>query len=149
MAAQELTLSPEFEVSKENGIATITVKDENYFVAEAEKAGIEKATLEKVSKFKEQFLHAAIEVSGDKALEEFKGDADLKEAEVVVPFGTNKSTNITTHALRSKTMPMPGKPGETLTKSVVKTFVNSKEFNYPKSRRKALEKKLTDALLDV
>ena len=149
MAATELTLTPEYEVTKDNGVAVITVKDENFFVAEAEKAGIEKSMLEKVSKFKETYLHAAIEAATAEVQTVLGEDKDLKEAEVTTPYGTNKSTNIVTHVLRSKTMRVPGDGNKTITKSVVKNFVNSKEYNYPKTRRKALEAKLTEALLAV
>jgi len=149
MAAEELVLTPEFNVEKDNGVAIITVKDENFFVEKAKEAGIEKSTLEKVTKFRELYLHAAIEATGVEVESVLGSDDTLKEAEVTIPFGINKSTNITTHVIKSKTIRIPGGDNKTVTKSVVKTFVNSKEFNYPKTRKTALEKKLTAALLNV
>ena len=75
-------------------------------------------------------------------------DEDIKNAEVTTPNGIGKSATIQTFIQREKTGPIPGSD-KTYRKSIVKTVVNSREYVYPKTKRKALEQKLTDALLNV
>jgi len=148
--ATELDLSGiEYEVTKDNGFATIVAKDENIFVEKAKEAGIEKKTLEQVSKFRELYLNAGIEANGMKMKEVMEEDKDIKEGEVTLWNGLGKSTKIKTHVLREKTMRIPGDGNKTITKSVVKNVIESREFVYPKSKRKDLEAKLTSALLSV
>jgi len=146
--AIEVNINPEYEVKKDNGTAVITVKNDNMFVEAAKEAGIEKKTLEEVSRFKEAYLAAANEAAVDEALVVMKDDEDIKNAEVTTPNGIGKSVNIQTFIQREKTGPIPGSD-KTYRKSIVKTVVNSKEYVYPKTKRKALEQKLTDALLNV
>ena len=146
--AIEVNIKPEYEVAKDNGVAVIKVKNENMFVEAAKEAGIEKKTLEEVSKFKEAYLAAANEAAVDEVKVVMEKDADIKNAEVTTPFGVGKSTNIQTFIQREKTGPIPG-TDKTYRKSIVKTVVNSREYVYPKTKRKALEQKLTDALLNV
>jgi len=136
----------DWQVEKDNGAAKIKVANEKAFVESAKKAGIEKKTLESVAKFQEAYLHNAVEESIAKAEEVFKGDKDLTEAEASVPFGVGKSSKIVTHVLREKTFKIPG-TDKTVTKPVIKTWVEAHAFNYPKSKRKELENKLKDALL--
>jgi len=146
--AIEVNIKPEYEVTKDNGTAVIKVKNDNLFVEAAKEAGIEKKTLEEVSKFKEAYLAAANEAAVDEVLVIMKDDEDIKNAEVTTPNGIGKSANIQTFVQREKTGPIPG-TDKTYRKSIVKTVVNSREYVYPKTKRKALEQKLTDALLNV
>ena len=146
--AIEVNIKPEYEVVKDNGTSVITVKDENLFVEAAKEAGIEKKTLEEVSKFKEAYLAKANELAIDQVLTVMKDDESVKNAEVTTPAGLTKSTNIQTFVQREKTGPIPG-TDKTYKKSVIKTVVNSREYVFPKTKRKALEQKLTDALLNV
>jgi len=148
--ATELDLGGmEFEVTKDNGFASVVAKNENIFVEKAKEAGIEKKTLEQVSKFREAFLHAGVEANVEKLKEVMEEDESIKEGEGTTWFGLGKSTKIKTHVLREKTMRIPGGDNKSITKSVVKNVVESKEFIFPKTRRKELEKKLTSALLNI
>jgi len=148
--ATELDLSGiEYEVTKDNGFATIVAKNENLFVEKAKEHGIEKKTLEQVSKFKELYLHSGIEANAMKMKSVMEDDKDIKEGEVTLWNGLGKSTKIKTHVLREKTMRIPGDGNKTITKSVIKNVVESREFVYPKTKRKELEAKLTSALLNI
>jgi len=147
--AESLKLGTTYNVVKEDGFATIKVADENFFIAKAKEIGIEKKTLEQVSKFRESYLNAAIEEAAMEAKKVMEEDSDIKEAEVESPFGIGKSSKIKTHVLREKTIRVPGDGNKTITKTVIKPIVESREFVFPKSKRKELENKLTEALLKV
>jgi hypothetical protein len=147
--AEKLELGAEYTVEKENGFATIKVTNEHLFVEKAKEAGIEKKTLEQVSKFREAYLNAAVEEAAMEAKRVMEEDKDIKEAEVDTPNGIGKSSKIKTYVLREKTMRVPGPDNKTITKTVIKNVVESREFLFPKSKRKELENKLTEALLNV
>ena len=149
--AAEVVLKPEWEVEKDNGFATIKVKEGNLFVATAKEHGITKGELEKVAKFKEKYLHAAVDAATSEVQRVMTSDKDIKEAVVTVPNGTGKSSVIKTHVLREKEYKIQGRfsksgKDEIMKNTVVKTYVEAAEYNYPKAKRKKLEKAMYAAM---
>ena len=152
--AAEVVVNPEWEVTKENGFATIKAKDEKLFLETAKEHGITKGELDKVAKFKEKYLHAATNASAEIVKKTMVSDADIKEAGVTVPNGLGKSSVIKTHVLREKEYKVQGRftksgKDEVMKKTVVKTYVEASEYNYPKSKRKELEKSIFDAIANT
>ena len=144
----ELSLEgTEFEVSKENGVANIKATDEKLYVEKAKEVGISKKTLEETAKFDEVYLNKAFEEAVAEAEKVMKEDKDIKEAEIQIPFGVQKSSKVKTYVVREKTHRIPGKD-ETVTKPQIKVVVESHRYNITTSKRKSLENKLKETLLN-
>ena len=150
MATENKSLNPEWNVEVKDGFGEIKANDD-LFITKAEEAGITKKELEKVSKFKKSFMHSAVEDSIAEAEKLFKENADVKEVEVTVPYGVDKSSKVKTHILREKEIKINAKfsksgKDEILKKSSITTYVESHEYSYPKTKRKELEKSLYEAI---
>ena len=137
----------EFEVTKENGIAKVKAKDENLYAEAMSKVNPEftKKLLKELDKANEAYLEAGLEVAKEKAVSEFKDDAEVKAVELVLPFGTNKSDTATYSITKEKEFSIPGKDTK-IKKSVVKIDVKKTGTKLSKSKIKALESDITEAI---
>ena len=146
MATTELKVNmADVEVTKEvdGNLGKIKLPESTY-VEVAKANGIEKSTLEKIEKFDEAFMKAAVEKAVEEAGTLFKENKDIKEIEVSSPFGTTKSQKIDTYIQREREFKNPGN-GQVVKKSVIK-ITESKRYTFPKSKRKELENKLHDLI---
>ena len=144
---RDLVKAVEFEVSKENGVAKIKAKDDNVYaniLAEVNPL-FTKATLKELDKTNEAFLDAGLEVARNRAIDIFKDDTNVKAIEIIVPFGTNKSDTATYSITKEKEFSIPGKDTK-IKKSVVKLDVKKTGTKLSKSRIKALESDISEAV---
>jgi nucleoid DNA-binding protein len=144
MAEKILLNGVEFHVEKDGDVARITSK-ENEFVKFMEANGIEKKEVKKVTDAMNEYLRAAVDTAVDKAGIELSADADIKFAEVTLPFGLNKSDNIEVHVTREKEVRIPT-TGETVVKPAIKVAVNTKATRISKAHIKELREELEDVL---
>ncbi len=142
---KEVLSNVEFEVVEKGEVKVIKAKDEDAYIkaVEAINPNISKKVLKEIEKINEAFLDTGLEVAKEKAIEEFKNNTP--RVEVVLPFGVNKSDTVTYDIVREKTFPIPGKD-EKVTKPVIKMEVKKQGCKISKSRIKALEEDIAEAI---
>jgi len=135
----------EFEVIKKDDTATIKVKDHGAFVEAAKEVNeaFTSKLLKELEDFQDAYLNVGLDIAKDKALEAFK-DGSAK-AEVVLPFGVNKSDVATYNITKEKTFPIPGK-SEKITKPVIRLEVKKTGCKLSKTRIKSMESDIAEAL---
>jgi hypothetical protein len=144
MAEKILLNGVEFHVEKDGDIARISSK-ENEFVKFMEANGVEKKEVKKVTDAMNEYLRAAVDTAVDKAGIELAADADIKFAEVTLPFGLNKSDAVDVHVTREKEVRIPT-TGETVVKPAIKVAVNTKATRISKTHIRELREELEDVL---
>ena len=137
----------EFEVVKNDGVAKVKAKDENLYATVLAEVNPEftKKLLKELDKANEAYLEAGLEIAKEKAIKEFKEDNSVKAIEFVLPFGVNKSDTASYNITKEKEFSIPGKDTK-IKKSVVKLDVKKTGTKLSKSKIKALESDISEAI---
>ena len=92
-------LNVEFEVSKVEGVATATCKNENAY---KENVGVEFSKIKEVEEANQGYVESCLTTAADLAIEQFKADKELNQINAVFPFTTSKRGNVTVTTNRCK-----------------------------------------------
>jgi len=133
----------EIVVSKENGVATVTVGGENAYF---DKSPIDKKVLKEVADYNEDYLKTVVETVKDQAKEIMLEDSNIEKVVGTAGYSVSKRGAINVNINKSHTYPgLNGKPD--VTKSVIKVDVKDPTKKVGTTLRKQWEQELTDALL--
>lgn len=144
----DILSSVEFEVIKEDNVATIKPKNEElYFeAAKAYDESLTKKTLKTVQKFEDELLKAGLETAASKAKELFKEDENIKDFVMEMPFGVNKTDTVHYEIERMREFKVPGED-RVVKKTYIKApMIKKTGCKVSKTMIKSLEEDLTTAL---
>jgi len=131
------------KVEKTNGVATVTVEDENIFYNGTD---IPKKTFKEVFDHTSGYIQNMTEAASEESTKIMKEDKDITEVVFVAPYGVSKRGNFTAKAKREVTFRgMNG--GADVTRSDLRVAVKDPLTTMSKSKLKDLQKQMTDSLL--
>jgi len=132
-----------FEVAKTDGVATITLNDDNAFY---EGTDISKKTFKEVFDHAHAYIEAGTTAAKDIAVKTMEKDKSIDKVFVGMPYGISKRGGLDVVAKRSHTYPgVNGAPS--VTKSTLKVQVNDPLTKAGKSFVKSNEAEMTATLL--
>ena len=139
-----ITFDPKkFEVSKADGVATVTYGDKEAFFEGTE---ISKKVLKEVFDYENEYIAATNVVSAKQATELMKKDKGVNEVIVEFPFSPSARGKVNVIAQRSQTFRSP-KDGSEVTKSTLRTVVKNPYLKMTKSKVQELTAAMTETLL--
>jgi len=138
-----------YEIKKENGVATVTYKEEDAYISGTEKVTTE--MIKDVSEYNQDYIKSSVDASAELAKEIMTEDKDIQSVLTVAPYGvkrkgSSKAGEVTNLIKREHVYPgINGNPD--VRKSTIKTAVLDNNLKIAKSYVKDLEADLTKALL--
>lgn len=146
MAVEKVLLNGvEFNVEKDGDKAIVSVKEDDIYFTEADKAGLNKKILKEVDKFNQTYLRKVVDTSVDEASKILKDDSNIQAIEVTLPSGTHKTDKITTIVHRANETRIPG-TDKTIVKPLIKVKVTNSVNRVSKAHIKSLRDELDDIL---
>ena len=132
-----------FDVTKTNGVATVTYGDKEAFFEGTE---ISKKVLKEVFDYENDYIMATNISSAKQATELMEKDKDINEVIVEFPFSPSARGKVNVIAQRSQTFRSP-KDGSEVIKSTLRTVVKNPFQKLSKSKVQDLTKAMTETLL--
>ena len=132
-----------FDVTKTNGVATVTYGDKEAFFEGTE---ISKKVLKEVFDYENDYIMATNVSSAKQATELMEKDKDINEVIVEFPFSPSARGKVNVIAQRSQTFRSP-KDGSEVIKSTLRTVVKNPFQKLSKSKVQDLTKAMTETLL--
>ena len=132
-----------FDVTKTNGVATVTYGDKEAFFEGTE---ISKKVLKEVFDYENDYIMATNVESAKQATELMEKDKDINEVIVEFPFSPSARGKVNVIAQRSHTFRSP-KDGSEVIKSTLRTVVKNPFQKLSKSKVQDLTKAMTETLL--
>ena len=142
MAVEKVLLNEvEFDVEKDGDKAIVSVKDEDIYFKEADKAGLTKKVLKDVDKFQHNYLKSVVDTSVEEASKIFKDDSNIEVVEVTMPNGVHKVDKATTIVHRANETRIPG-TDKTIIKPLIKVKVTTNASKVSKAHIRELRDEL-------
>ena len=132
-----------FEVSKSEGVATVTYTGEKVFM---EGTDIPATEVKAVFKYAEEFIEAGTVAATAQATAIMDKDSKIDVVNVELPYGISKRGAVNLKAKRSHTYPGIGDRPD-VTKSTLSVAVKDPATKMSKTKVKALEAEMTKKLL--
>lgn len=126
-----------------NGTTMVNYNNQDVY---KENAGVDLDTLKKVEKFRSEYLEQATNLASEEAKSIMEKDKDVNKVIATFPYTASAKGSLEVVVDRSKTF--PGVNGsDPVTKSKITVIVNDPVNKVSKSKIRALESTLTEALI--
>jgi len=137
-----------YKVDINDKVANIVNENEKYYIEKAAEVGIDKKTLEKVSKFDETYLKGTYKNALKEIEKVFVENKNVENVTASNVFGLGKSQKVEVDVQRARTSRIPG-TDETVTKPGIKVIVTSPRYNISKAEIKRDRDALAEMIINV